>query len=190
LQAFHTKYPPEADLFLLELANQISSEEHKITLRRIGYDDDNITKLLAAEQIHEKRHLSLRLAEQLIHPLLTGTIDLAAYTSVLDRFTLTSEEKTDFAGFASELLAHPRKRLTFAQMTTAFVEGIVSVDEVATYLHEEGYRADDIAILLQVDLFKLKAAVAKTAAAKAKAAAAAAKAAAKTPAPTTKPAGT
>ncbi len=97
---------------------------------------------------------------------------------MLDRFTLTPEEKADFAGFAGELLSHPRKRLTFAQLTTAFVDGIASVDDVATYLHDEGYRQDDIAILLQIDLFKLKAAVAKTAAAKAKAAAAAAKAAA------------
>jgi len=74
----------------------------------------------------------------------------------------------DLTGFASELLAHPRKRLTFAQMTTAFVDGIVSVDEVANYLHEEGYREDDIAILLQIDLLKLQAAHAKAAAKKAK----------------------
>ncbi len=50
LQAFHTKYPSEADLFLLDLAGQLSSDDHRITLRRIGYDDDNINKLLAAEQ--------------------------------------------------------------------------------------------------------------------------------------------
>jgi hypothetical protein len=188
LQAFHTKYPPEADLFLLELAGQISSDDHRITLRRIGYDDDNITKLIAAETLHEKRHLSLQLAQQLIHPLLTGTIDLPTYTGVLDRFTLTAEEKTDFAGYATELLSHPRKRLTWAQLAAAFVAGVATVDDIATYLHDEGYRQDDIAILLQLDLFKLKAAQAKTAAAKAKAAAAAAKAAAKTPTTPTTPA--
>lgn len=185
LQAFHTKYPSEADLFLLELANQLPHDEHVATLKRIGYNDDNIALLFKAETVHEKRHLSLRLAEQLIHPLLNGTIDLAAYSSVLSRFTLTEQEKQDFTGFASELLSHPRKRLTFAQITTAFLDGIVAVDQVATYLHEEGYREDDIAVLLQIDLFKLKVSKDHAAAAAAKAKAKAAK----TPAPSTPPAG-
>jgi len=140
LQLAHTKYPSEADLFLLELGNLLPHDEHLATLRRIGYNDDNAALLLKAETLHEKRHLSLRLAEQLIHPLLNGTIDLTSYSSVLARFTLTEQEKADFTGFASELLAHPRKRLTFAQITTAFVDGIVAVDQVAEYLHEEGYR--------------------------------------------------
>lgn len=176
LQLVHSKYPSEADLFLLELGNLLSHDEHLATLRRIGYNDDNAALLLKAETLHEKRHLSLRLAEQLIHPLLNGTVDIASYSSVLNRFTLTEQEKADFTGFASELLSHPRKRLTFAQITTAFVDGIVAVDQVATYLHEEGYREDDIAVLLQIDLFKLKVS-------KDKAAAAAAKAKAKKPAP-------
>lgn len=181
LQAVHTKYVSEADLFLLELNNTITHDDHVITLRRIGYDDDNINKLLAAEALHLNRRISMQLAEQLIHPLLAGTIDLATYTSVIDRFTFTSNEKGVLAGFATELLAHPRKRLTWAQLTAAFVQGVATVDDLANYLHSEGYTVDDTAILLQADLFKLKAAQAKAAAAKAKAAAAAAKAAAKTP---------
>lgn len=168
LQAFHSKYPPETDLFLLELAGQLPNSEHRLTLKRIGYNDDTIDLLLKAEAVHVKRRLSLHIAEVLIHPLLNGTIDLAAYTSVLNRFTFTDQERLDLTGFASELLQHPRKRLTFAQMTTAFVDGVIALDELATYLHEEGYREDDIAILLQVDLLKLGAAKAKAAAKKAK----------------------
>lgn len=171
LQALHTKYPGEADLFLLELGNLLPNSEHRATLKRIGYSDDNIDLLLKAETLHEKRRLSLRLAELLVHPLLNGTIDIAAYSSVLNRFTLTEQEKQDFTGFASELLSHPRKRLSFAQITTAFLDGIVAVDQVAAYLHEEGYREDDIAILLQIDLFKLKVAKDHAATAAAKAAA-------------------
>lgn len=168
LQAFHSKYPSEADLFLLELAGQFPNSEHRNTLKRIGYNDDNIDLLLKAEGIHIKRRLSLHIAETLIHHLLIGTIDLATYSAVLNRFTFTDQERQDLTGFASELLQHPRKRLTFAQMTTAFVDGVVAVDEVANYLHEEGYREDDIAILLQIDLLKLKDHQAKAAAAKAK----------------------
>ena len=177
LQLVHSKQPSEADLELLEVANQIQNSEHRNLLQRIGYQDDNISLLFLAEGLHAKRHLSLRLAEELIHSVLIGTIDLPTYSSVLDRFTLSAQEKQDFTGFASELLSHPRKRLTFAQVTTAFVDGIVAVDEVASYLHDEGYREDDIAILLQIDLFKLKAAEAKAAAAAAKAKAKASKSA-------------
>jgi hypothetical protein len=185
LQLAHSKYPSEADLFLLELGNLLPNSEHRATLKRIGYNDDNVDLLLKAETLHEKRRLSLRLAELLVHPLLNGTIDIAAYSSVLNRFTLTEQEKQDFTGFASELLSHPRKRLTFAQITTAFVDGIVAVDQVAEYLHEEGYREDDIAVLLQIDLFKLKVSKDKAATAAAKAKAKTAKA----PAPKTPPAG-
>lgn len=168
LQAFHTKYPSENDLFLLELSGALPSSEHRNLLHRIGYDDDNVDLLFKAEALHTSRHLSLRLAELMIRPLLVGEIDLATYRDVLSRFHLTEGEKTDLTGFASELLSHPRRRLTFAQMTSAFVQGIVNVDEVATFLHQEGYREDDIAILLQLDLLKLQAAHAKAAAKKAK----------------------
>lgn len=168
LQAFHTKYPSENDLFLLELSGALPSSEHRNLLHRIGYDDDNVDLLFKAEALHTSRHLSLRLAELMIRPLLVGEIDLATYRDVLSRFHLTEGEKTDLTGFASELLSHPRRRLTFAQMTSAFVQGVVNVDEVATFLHEEGYREDDIAILLQLDLIKLQAVHAKAAAKKAK----------------------
>lgn len=184
LQAFHTKYPAEHDLFLLELGNKLPHSEHINVLRRIGYNDETAQQLFDAEGLHLKRQLSMRLAETLVHPLLLGTIDLAAYESVLNRFTLTDQEKQDLVGFASELLSHPRKRLTFAQITAAFVDGIVAVDQVAEFLHTEGYREDDISILLQLDLFKLKAAHAKAAAAAAKAAGKK-----KPPAPTTPPTG-
>jgi hypothetical protein len=168
LQAFHSKYPPESDLFLLELIGQLPNSEHRNTLKRIGYNDDNITLLLKAEDNHTKRRLSLHITELLIHPLLAGTIDLATYTSVLNRFTFSDQERIDLTGFATELLQHPRKRLTWAQVTTAFVDGIYSVDDVANWLHTEGYSQDDIATMLQIDLLKLKAAQAKAAAKKAK----------------------
>jgi|SRR5579864_5398011 len=168
LQAVHTKYPPESDLFLLELAGQIDPATHTQLLQRIGYDGDQSALLMKAEQLHTERHLSIRLAETLVHPLLVGLIDIGTYTAVLNKFTFTDKEKQDLTGFAVELLSHPRKRLTFAQLTTAFVDGIVAVDDVATYLHEEGYAENDIAVLLQLDLFKLKAAQAKAAAKKAK----------------------
>jgi hypothetical protein len=168
LQSVHTKYPSERDLFLLELAGQIPADEQHTLLRRIGYNDDNIDLLIKTEPLHAKRELSLKLAENLVHQVLIGNIDGPTYASVLARFTLTQGEQQDFVGYVDELLAHPRKRLTFAQISAAFVDGIVSVDEVASYLHEEGYREDDIATLLQLDLFKLKEAQAKTAAAAAK----------------------
>jgi hypothetical protein len=168
LQAFHSKYPAESDLFLLELAGLLPNSEHRNTLKRIGYSDDNITLLLAAEPLHTKRRLSLHLAETLIRPLLTGLIDLPTYTSIIGRFTFSDQERVDIVGFATELLQHPRKRLTWAQVTTAFVDGIYSVADVASWLNQEGYSQDDIATLLQIDLLKLKAAQAKAAAKAAK----------------------
>jgi hypothetical protein len=163
LQSVHTKYPPESDLFLLELAGQIDTATHTNILSRIGYDSDEAAYLLKAEQLHTARHLSLRLAETLVHPLLTGLIDIGTYTAVLNRFTLTDKEKQDLTGFAVELLAHPRKRLTFAQVTTAFLDGILAVGDIQSYLQQEGYSQDDIAALLEIDLLKLKAAQAKAA---------------------------
>lgn len=166
LQAFHSKYPPESDLFLLELAGKISNQEHRNSLLRIGYNTDTAQQLLDAETLHVKRKNSLHLAQTLLHSVVVGDIDVATYSSVLSRFTLADYERADYVGLAQELIAHPRKQLTFAQEERAFVEGVATVTDLQTLLQRLGYGSDDITVLIEDALLKLKAAQAKAAAKK------------------------
>lgn len=168
LGALHAKWPNPKELFQAEAGGLQGPDTSNVFLNYQGYTDKGIEILRASHVDELRHHLALRLAETLIHPLLLGEIDMLAYTSVLDKTVLSDVEKQDLEAYANELLLHPRKRLTFAQMTTAFVDGVVAVDQVAEFLHEEGYKEDDISILLQLDLFKLAAAQAAAAAKKAK----------------------
>lgn len=163
LQTQHNKYPMERELFLLELSGQITTDQHTQILNKLGYNNDSAALLLKAESLGEQRQLSLRIATELVHPVLNGTIDAPTYSAVLDKFTLTPNEKQALNGFVNELLSHPRKRLTFAQVTTGFLDGILAVEDITSYLQQEGYNQNDISALLQIDLLKLKAAQAKAA---------------------------
>jgi hypothetical protein len=168
LSELHAKWPDAKQQFLVETLGQQDQNTTNTFLSILGYTEKGIEQLRIAEANDFTRRLAFELAHTLVHPVLTGAIDAATYSGVLGKLPLSDKEKSDLVALVTELLSHPRKRLTFAQMTTAFVDGIIAVDELATYLHEEGYREDDIAILLQIDLLKLGAAKAKAAAAKAK----------------------
>jgi hypothetical protein len=168
LAALHAKWPDAKQQFLVEAIGQQNAQTTDTFLSLLGYTERGRETLRIAEENDFARRLAFELAHTLVHQVLTGAIDGSTYSAVLGKLPLSDKEASALEDMVTELLSHPRKRLTFAQMTTAFVDGVVSVDEVANFLHEEGYREDDIAILLQIDLLKLKAANAKAAAKKAK----------------------
>lgn len=163
LQAFHTRYPNEQDLFLLELANKLPRNEHLNALLRTGYSADTAQQLIDAEPLRLQRHLSEQIAHSLLHSLLNGEIDADTYSAALNRFMFTADERNALAGFAAELLSHARKRATFTQMETMLVDGIIDVGELQSWLQTEGYSADDQLRLMQLALLKVKAAQAKAA---------------------------
>jgi hypothetical protein len=167
----HAKWPSPKEHFLAELVGQQDTATTDTFLSYLGFTPRAVQTLRTADQNDFSRRIAFELAHRIVPLVTTGAIDLNGYSAVLETLTLSAQEKKGLLDFVTELHSLPRKRLTFAQMTTAFVDGIVAVDQVAEFLQEEGYRQDDIAILLQIDLFKLKVSKDKAAAAAAKAAA-------------------
>jgi len=62
---------------------------------------------------------------------------------------------------ADTMFQFPTKRLSLAEMQTAFVQGIIDLSDLETYLSDEGYSADDQNTLAQLTLLKLQTDAAK-----------------------------
>jgi hypothetical protein len=85
-------------------------------------------------------------------------IDSATFTNVLSKLPLSDDEESMYrvrVGLQQEV---PRKRITFAQLTTGVIEGIVDFTYVDEWLAAEGYSDQDQLVLTYEILQKLKTA--------------------------------
>lgn len=155
VQLLNTRMPNELQLFILELTGQMQRGEREIWLKRMGYTEETAGLVLKAQEKDFIRRLSFELAHRLLALVLSGAIDADTYKSIIDRFTFTESEKTALVGMVSELLSHPTRRITLAQMESAFKQGVVTVVELEQYLQTRGYPEDDRGILLQLALLDL-----------------------------------
>ncbi len=84
----------------------------------------------------------------------SGVLDADQLRSSLDALPITDDEKHTRQVLAATHVELPRKFPTIAEMTTALVEGIVTVEEYDEFLVREGFGPDDATILRLLALLK------------------------------------
>ena len=97
-----------------------------------------------------------------------GRLDQDTYTTLLNAVPWTDDEKTWTQRATGIALEFPDMKLTWAQVTTAYEQGIVDVDYVEKWLNFNLYSLEDVLnmeLLLAVKFDAFVAAAAKTAAA-------------------------
>jgi hypothetical protein len=138
-----------------------------------GLSNDRATKLLASEGESRADSQASGMLSDLETARLEGFLDQSEFSSLVDELPLSDEEDRLYRKKVADQLERPRKKLTFAQVKTGIVGGILDFDYLDTFLQNEGYTSDDQLYLTYEILLALEKTQTKEQIAQAKAARAA-----------------
>ncbi len=138
----------QEQLRLLKLFGQLDEHDYRLWLLRAGFSEEAIDNIEKAEELKEKRAVSLQLANSLRGDVLEGSLTTDEYADSLGRLALTDAERQGFTSILGELLSRPRRTLTLGQMRQAFLDATIDVSEFEAYLERVGYRESDRQILV------------------------------------------
>jgi hypothetical protein len=138
-----------------------------------GLSEDRAGKVFAATNAERGDSQVSGILTDLETARLEGFLDQADFSSLVDELPLADEEDRLYRKKVADQLERPRKKLTFAQVKTGIVGGILDFDYLDTFLQNEGYTSDDQLYLTYEILLALEKTQTKEQIAQAKAARAA-----------------
>jgi len=150
-----------SDVERLNAAGRIDEESAIFAIRQAGVQQGTAALMLDAE----RRRSGAAVVQQLVLDIRTMFLD--RFISAENRDALWSAlplpeiQRSLLAVEADTMYQFPTKRLSLAEMQTAFVQGIIDLSDLETYLSDEGYSADDQNTLAQLTLLKLQTDAAK-----------------------------
>lgn len=141
------------ELFTLLLNGDIQEADviNNLTLAGMPEDQANL-QLKAVKENSARSQVSAQLAD-LESAYVNGFIDESLYSSTLDSLPISDEENAAFrqrVGFKQE---RPRKKLTFAEIKSAYVDLVIDSSYVDAFLAQEGYD-DQAQLVLWHDIIK------------------------------------
>jgi hypothetical protein len=148
-------------------------------LQTSGMDPGAIGDYVQAKLAAEVEPYTTALIADWKNQLLGGYISLSQFEGYVNSLKLPIEAKIALNQAVGQLFEYPRRKLTLAEVQSAFVEGLLDATEVSNWLIKEGYSDDDAQVLWFQTLLKLNTDEAKKAVAQYKYDRAKAKAAAK-----------
>jgi len=165
LRAQHATHPSPSQLQAMRDLGLISDEDFRASLRAQGFQEGVTENLLVLARDDHVRAWTLDIATTAKGMFAAREIDEATLDRLLSDAGLSEREKTVLT-VLSQLERTKPKRLTLAEMQTAYVEDVVNLDELRAYLEAEGYAEPDVVILQTLSVKRKAAAEAKAEAAR------------------------
>ena len=123
-------------------------------LTSYGIDPDVVQQYFAALGYKERDTYVPQFLSVIHSQFLNGYLSLDQYQSIVTNLRITQESQQDLLAILGQLASLPRKRLTLAEMQGYYVDGIVDLQDIETYLQLEGYSSDDQDLLVLATLIK------------------------------------
>ncbi len=123
-------------------------------LMRKGADEDTARVMLRVHDLKRVDSLMRAHVDMLRKQVEDGVLDTEQFASALETLPLTDEERKAMRVTLGQRLELPRRFLSFAQVQSAFEQGVIDVSEVEDFLAREGYSADDRKILVILTLLR------------------------------------
>lgn len=155
-----------ADAYTLYKAGAYTEQQVAAAARTSGQDPAVFGDWITAKIAAEVEPYTSALIADWKGQLLGGFITLAKFEGYVNSLKLPQEVKDAVNNAVGQLVELPRRKLTLAEVQSAFVEGLIDSTEVADWLTKEGYSDDDAQILWYQTLLKLNTTEAKKAVAK------------------------
>lgn len=151
----HQKRLSVEELELVQRYSSLSSDYVTQALQESGYPDELQTAILSIVALKRADSAVTALVDELETRTADGHITVDDLQNYLNALPLTDLEKRYRVETAQFKLKSPHKSLTTAEVQTAFVEGILTIDDVQANFVAQGYNADDTNVLLALTLLKL-----------------------------------
>jgi hypothetical protein len=145
-----------SELVLLLNNGDIQVQDAINNLTLSGMPEDQAKLQLRASDLAAARTQQMALLSELETAYVAGYVDQATYNSVLSNLSLGDLEEANFrakVGFKQEV---PRTTVSWGELVTAVVDGIVTFDYSDQWMKNKGYGPQDQQILTYELLGKLK----------------------------------
>lgn len=177
LRRQHTLNPEVVRLLTMRAAGKMVDQDFDLWMRRHGYSSETAALVAQASDLEPARRTSLALVEHYMLEYGRGNITAEAFRGFVDAlkgaaFLLSPGEVAGIESVAASINLTTKLRprhLTIGQLTTGYIDGVVTLQEFRDHLTALGYGADDLEIETEVLLLKAKAAADAAAARAAKA---------------------
>lgn len=147
--------PPLIDLVRLVRHGQMTQDAAIAILQNHGWPQDIAKQTFqAAELARVDTHVSTY-CNLAVKQYVQGFIDEPAFQKLLENAPITDDERQWLSNVAGMELEAGRRRITFAQLETGLIAGIVDWDYVDTWMAAEGYDQDSQLVLQYELLLKL-----------------------------------
>lgn len=163
LQADSVTYFSPNDAWELYKLSKVDISALTIALRLSGFDPNSNDNWIAARTAQDVKPYTDQLIQDWKGQWLNGYITLAQLEGFLDQLPMLPDVRNALYNALGQLGEYPRRKLTLAEVQSAFIEGIYILDDVQAFLKSEGYGDDAIEVLTLQTMLKLGTAEAKRA---------------------------
>jgi len=150
-----------SDVERLSAAGRIDEESAIFAIQRAGVQRGTADLMLDAERRRSAAGVVQELVLDIRKMFLDHFISADNRNALWSALPLADVQRQLLATEADTMFQFPTKRLSLAEMQTAFVQGIIDLTDLQTYLSDEGYSSDDQNTLAQLTLLKLETDAAK-----------------------------
>lgn len=150
----HQKRLSVEELELVQRYSSLSGDYITQALQESGYPDELQGAILSIVALKRADAAVTALVNELETRTADGHITLDDLQGYLNALPLTDLEKRYRIESAQFKVKSPHKALTTAEVQTAFIEGILTLDDIQANFVAQGYNADDTNVLLALTLLK------------------------------------
>jgi hypothetical protein len=150
----HAKRLTASDVELFFRYGSSDRETAISALVELGYLRDVADAVLTAEDLRRADAVLRALVSAIETRVIDGQITTDEFAALLDTLPLGEHEKKMYLATVQYKVKAPHKSLTLAQVQKAFIEGILTLDQVSEYLTKSGYSADSATTLTLLTLLE------------------------------------
>ncbi len=147
LNLIHGRGLTERQILALVSAGKLEGEALERRLAELGLRFSDRELFQTADQVERTQAAAKRILDVSLRQLLEGVIPIEDFNERLTRFDPGEGSRELLQGIANELLSRPRRRLSLAQMRTAFKNATIDAAEFDDFLRAQGYSQTDRTIL-------------------------------------------
>jgi hypothetical protein len=166
IQTEHTPHLAIADVAVLTAAQKMDEDSAIYAIRQSGYTEGDAALKLDSERRRSADGAVQQLITDIRNAFMNGYISADNRNALWAALPLPQIQLSLLQLEADTMFALPRRRLSLAEVQSAFVEGLLDSTDVMAFLGLEGYSSDDQLTLWYQTLLKLGTNEAKMAVAK------------------------
>jgi hypothetical protein len=128
-----------ADVYRFYAAGQIDRPQAIQYIVKTGTDEPTASLMLEAADLADGAAPVQEQVAYLTSAFLARQIDSQTYQTFLSQLPISTARQAQLVSYTTQRIELPTKQLTLAEMQSAFLDGLIDLTELETFLLAEGY---------------------------------------------------